>query len=72
MQCAKPCTNQVWESKPVIETALAFLDKSTQELTNSDVIPKCKFCGGAVAMNVRGGDYFLHDPYDEKYKKYVI
>lgn len=70
MQCYTPCTRQVWESKPVIEAALSFLDKSTQELTNPDVIPKCKFCGGAASMNVRGGDFFLHDPHEEQYDKF--
>jgi hypothetical protein len=69
MQCYTPCSNQVWESKPVIEAALPFVDKSTQEITNDDVIPKCKFCGGAVSMNVRGGDFFLHEPYDEQHER---
>jgi hypothetical protein len=55
-----------------LEKALPFLDKSKQELTNEEVIPKCKFCGGAATMNVRGGDYFLHDPYVEKEKKYFL
>lgn len=62
----------MWLSKPVIDKALPFLDKSIQQITNDDVLPKCEYCGGAATMNVRGGDYFLEDPYEEQADKYVF
>jgi len=66
MQCHVPCQPEVWESNPMIEEGLKFMDLETLQITNSAAIPHCKFCGGAAVPNVRGGDYFLHEPYEEQ------
>jgi len=70
MQCAKPCTPNVWLTKPVIDEILPVTSKETQEIIDSSKIPKCKYCGGKVALNVRGGNYFLEQPYAEQAKKF--
>ncbi|KAJ3136389.1 hypothetical protein HK101_004011 [Irineochytrium annulatum] len=67
MQCLKPCTRtSVWPTRPFIEAAMPFIDAETQEITNPDVIPRCRSCGGAVMMNVRGGRWFLENVQDEQ------
>ncbi|KJE94751.1 appr-1-p processing enzyme family protein [Capsaspora owczarzaki ATCC 30864] len=65
MQCLKPCTQQVWPTRPLIDAALPFVDPATQEITNADVVPRCPNCGGPVMMNVRGGNWFIDQPYRE-------
>ncbi|KAJ3108611.1 hypothetical protein HK100_003405 [Physocladia obscura] len=64
IQCLKPCRqDSVWDMQPFMEKGLASLDSETYEITDSDSIPKCKNCGGACMLNVRGGDWFLEGEY---------
>ena len=63
MQCLRPCTTEVWPSAPVLARALEAIDPETQEVADPDRIPRCIRCGGAVFMNVRGGRWFVEEPY---------
>lgn len=66
IQCLKPCTNQTWPIKPIIDKILPVIDKTTQTVSDSSVIPSCPNCGGPVFPNVRGGDWFIENPYREQ------
>ena len=70
MQCLKPCRNTTWPTKPVIDRILPKIDPETQEVTDPEVIPHCPYCGGPVFMNVRGGDWFIEDPYIEQAERF--
>lgn len=63
LQCLRPCTTEVWPSAPVLQRALAAIDPQTQEVADPGCIPRCIRCGGRVFMNVRGGDWFVEEPY---------
>jgi NAD-dependent SIR2 family protein deacetylase len=70
-QCLTPCTRETWPFKPVIDRILPTIDPATQEITDPSVIPHCPNCGGPVMMNVRGGDWFIDEPYLGQYRRYV-
>ena len=70
MQCLKPCRNKTWPTKPILDRILPKIDPETQEVTDPEVIPRCPYCGGPVFMNVRGGDWFLEDPYEEQAERF--
>src|SRR5271157_2367811 len=70
LQCLKPCSAETWPSRPVADHLLPFIDHSTQELTDPTVAPTCPNCGGPVFVNVRGGDWFVYEPYEEGEKRY--
>ncbi len=70
MQCLKPCRNVTWATKPVIDRILPTVDPETQEVTDHDVIPRCPYCGGPVFMNVRGGHWFIDEPYKEQMERF--
>ena len=63
LQCLRPCTTEVWPSAPPLQRALAAIDPVTQEVADPACVPRCIHCGGNVFMNVRGGDWFLEEPY---------
>jgi NAD-dependent SIR2 family protein deacetylase len=63
MQCLRPCTTGVWPSAPVVRRALGAMDPETQEVTDPACIPRCIRCGGRVFLNVRGGSWFVEEPY---------
>ncbi len=66
IQCMKRCTEETWDAKPVIDKIIPVIDPQTQEVTDSSVIPTCPRCGGDMFMNVRGGNWFVHKPYEEQ------
>jgi len=66
MQCQKPCSNATWPTRPIVDRILPTVDHTTQEVTDPSVIPRCPNCGGPVFMNVRGGYWFIEDPYEEQ------
>lgn len=70
MQCQTPCSNAVWPTKPVIDRILPRIDPTTQRVTDSSVLPRCPNCGGDVIMNVRGGHWFIEDPYREQAERF--
>ena len=63
MQCLRPCTKEVWGSAPGIQRALGALDPDSQEVTDPECVPRCIRCGGNVFFNVRGGRWFVEEPY---------
>ena len=63
LQCLRRCTTEVWPSAPPLQRALAAIDPVTQEVADPACVPRCILCGGNVFMNVRGGDWFLEEPY---------
>ncbi len=63
MQCLRPCTTEVWPSAPATQRALGAIDPASQEVTDPACIPRCIRCGGSVFMNVRGGRWFIEEPY---------
>ncbi|MBV5267166.1 MAG: hypothetical protein JZU67_01310 [Burkholderiaceae bacterium] len=63
-QCLTPCTQQTWSIEPLIERYLPLVDKSTQKLPSGGD-PKCPNCGGPTFLNVRGGNWFVEEPWIE-------
>ncbi len=66
MQCQTPCSNAVWPTWPFIEPILPKIDPATQRVTDPNVLPHCPHCGEDVIMNVRGGAWFIEDPYRDQ------
>jgi NAD-dependent SIR2 family protein deacetylase len=66
MQCLTPCWRETWSSQPIIERILPEVDPETHTITDPDVIPYCPNCGGPVFFNIRGGDWFIEDPYQDQ------
>lgn len=71
MQCQKPCRNDTWPTRPVIDRILPAVDPSNQQVTDPDVIPSCPNCGGPVFMNVRAGRWFVEDPYEKQRERFA-
>ncbi len=63
IQCLQRCTEQTWDAKPIIDRILSHIDPQTQEVNNPACLPVCRNCGGDVFMNVRGGSWFIDQPY---------
>lgn len=70
MQCQRPCSSMVWETKPELERILPLIDRSTQRVTDPTMLPICPNCGGDVMLNVRGGDWFVEEPYLDQERRY--
>jgi len=70
MQCLRPCATEVWPSEPVLRRALAAIDPATQEVADAQCIPRCIRCGGDVFMNVRGGHWFVEEPYQQQLERW--
>ena len=70
LQCLRPCTTEVWPSAPPLQRALAAIDPVTQEVADPACIPRCIRCGGNVFMNVRGGDWFVEEPYQAQMERW--
>lgn len=63
LQCLRPCSRDVWPTRPALDRLLPAIDPVSQEIGDASVIPRCPRCGGDVFMNVRGGDWFIDAPY---------
>lgn len=70
-QCLEPCTGETWPIRPIIDRILPTIDPATQEITDVHVIPRCPNCGGAVFANVRGGSWFVEEPYLEQEQQFL-
>lgn len=70
MQCHKPCLDETWPSKPIIDSLLPVVDPLTQKLPEA-LIPVCPNCGGPVFYNLRGGDWFVDAPYRDQRRRYL-
>ena len=69
LQCRKPCRNDTWPSKPIINRLLPAVDPLTQKLPEA-IVPVCPNCGGPVFYNLRGGNWFVDAPYQEQCRRY--
>ena len=70
MQCQTPCSDETWPTKPIIDRILPTVDPATQMVTDPGVIPHCPNCGGPVMLNVRGGHWFVEEPYKEQAQRF--
>lgn len=69
LQCLTPCWRETWATKPIIDKILPTIDPQTHVVSDPIVLPTCPNCGEAVFMNVRGGDWFIDDPYQAGYDR---
>lgn len=68
-QCLTPCTQETWPTSELIERALPKVDPSTGWLPEG-AAPRCPRCGGDTFLNVRGGDWFVEEPYAQGWSRY--
>jgi NAD-dependent SIR2 family protein deacetylase len=68
-QCLTPCTQHTWSVETLIEQYLPLVDKATQKLPPGGD-PKCPYCGGPTFLNVRGGGWFVEEPWVEGARRY--
>ena len=69
LQCLTPCSNQLWPSEPLLERLLPEIDPDTQALRDPALVPTCPKCGGQMFFNVRGGDWFVEEPWRRQFGK---
>ena len=67
LQCLKPCSTRLWPSAPVLERLLPEINPDTQALRDPSLGPTCPQCGGAVFFNVRGGEWFVEEPWRKQF-----
>jgi len=67
LQCLTPCSNQLWPSEPLLERLLPEIDPHTQELRDGRLVPVCPRCSGEIFFNVRGGHWFVEDPWRRQF-----
>jgi NAD-dependent SIR2 family protein deacetylase len=70
VQCLRPCSDQVWETKPIVERLLSQVDDRTGELADPAARPICPRCGGEMMLNVRGGSWFVEAPYHSQEERF--
>ena len=63
MQCVEPCTDETWETRPMLERIREHTDPDTWQLSDEALLPCCPNCGGPMFMNVRAAHWFLETPY---------
>ncbi|RHY76858.1 hypothetical protein DYB38_007335 [Aphanomyces astaci] len=72
LQCLTPCSQQsVWDIRPFLDRGMACLDPQTNEITDSDAIPRCPKCRGAMMLNVRGGRWFIESQQKAAYEAWL-
>ncbi|MGV2984325.1 hypothetical protein ACNPNP_11540 [Microbacterium sp. AGC85] len=67
-QCLTPCTRQVWDARPIIESALRDYDPATGQ-TSEAAIPVCRNCGGDVFLNVYAGAWYINDHFQPQLER---
>jgi NAD-dependent SIR2 family protein deacetylase len=71
LQCLSSCKpTSTWASEPWVRAALPAINLQTEELTDPSLIPQCPSCGRAAMMNVRGGDWFIEQPYQAQAERF--
>lgn len=69
-QCMAPCrSDSVFESRPMLDQVLPLV--SDEGILPRNKVPVCPNCGGPVFGNVRGGDWFIHEKFDDANRKFV-
>ncbi len=69
LQCMTPCHLNVWDAKPIVAQLIPSIDPKTQIVQDPALLPVCPNCGEAVYMNVRGGSWFIDQPYTDQAEK---
>lgn len=54
----------------MIRNTVPYID-TEEGVLPSDKVPTCPNCGGMVFGNVRGGDWYLHKPYDKEHGRFI-
>ena len=71
VQCEDRCREDaVWPSAPFVDDALRHIDPVTQHLPDNYPVPTCSFCGAALTLCVRGGSYFIEEPFEAQNARY--
>jgi NAD-dependent SIR2 family protein deacetylase len=70
LQCLAPCSDATWSSEAWYREARPAIDLATETITDPARIPRCPRCGGAVMLNVRGGDWFVEAPYEPQAERF--
>merc|ERR1740121_560786 len=74
-QCSFPCSNEAtWLGRPAVEALLPHIDKRTMKLEGPvpDSWTICQRCGNVSQRpNLRGGDFFVHTPYQPQQDRFV-
>ena len=68
LQCLTPCSNELWPSELLLDRLLPEIDPATQALRDSTLKPTCPRCGGDIFFNVRGGDWFVEEPWRRQFE----
>lgn len=64
LQCYDNCRpDATFLSAPYLDAALPHVDLNTQVLRDPTKVPHCEYCGGRMAICVRGGNYFNERPF---------
>ena len=68
-QCMKRCTeHSVWPSREMLDKILPSIKNGVLK----SEVPRCKVCNSKWTFgNVRGGDWFIHSPYEASQKRFV-
>lgn len=68
-QCARCCTDDIWDAVEPVAQMVAAIDEETLEIP-ADLVPRCPHCGGEAFPWVRGYGNFLQGyQYDEEYEQ---
>lgn len=71
LQCLSACSpTSTWRSESWVRAAVPKVDLDSEELVDAALIPRCPNCGGEAMMNVRGGDWFIEQPYDAGFERF--
>ncbi|WP_282153383.1 hypothetical protein [Ruegeria atlantica] len=69
-QCFNRCHDGTWDGKPFVAAMLPHVNRKTQMVEDPNTLPTCPRCGGQVFMNVRGGNWFVEDPYRPQARRF--
>lgn len=69
-QCDKPCTDQVFDNRVMIEKMISNMHKDDFLILEAD-IPRCPICGSYLAKNLRVDDTFVETPHMKKQRDYL-
>lgn len=67
-QCSKPCTQDVYDNKEMIDTMINNMGDSLK--IKEEDIPRCPKCGGFLVPNLRVDDTFVQEPHFSNVSKY--
>ncbi|MCJ7812250.1 NAD-dependent protein deacetylase, SIR2 family [bacterium] len=64
-QCSKPCTDELYLNRTMLEEMMAGMDHSSMKIQSQD-IPRCPRCGCLLKPNIREDSHFVEKPWMEK------